>query len=222
LRKADEQFQYGYQRFSILSALSSGIILWTGSLIVLKEAVERLFNPEPISIQMMLGLAILGVLVNGAAFLRLKKGTSLNLKMASLHILEDMLGWVAVLLNSVIMLFYQNPILDAILCILLTIYMLYRVNKDMKVVMAVLLQKTPPHIDALKLQQKILALPDVQQIKEWRMWTLDNEHHVLALRITVHSIKESTKLKQEIRHILKHAHIVYQHIEIDESIERTE
>jgi len=111
-KKRDDIYTYGYKRFSLVGASISAIILLVGSVIIIFKAVPRLINPEPVHTQGMMYLAIVGILVNGLAMARLKTGQSQNEKVISIHLLEDVLGWVAVLLASIVMKFYDIPILD--------------------------------------------------------------------------------------------------------------
>ena len=123
----DKTFSYGYKRFSVLGAMINAIVLVIGSVFILQESIPRLWQPETPNAQGMFWLAILGILVNGAAVLKLKKGTSLNEKVISLHLLEDVLGWAAVLIGSVLMYFFDLPIIDPLLSIGIAFFILTNV-----------------------------------------------------------------------------------------------
>lgn len=102
-KKADKKFSFGYNRFSLLGALISSIILIAGSIYVINEAIGRILNPEHTDAQGMMIFAIIGVFVNGYAAWKLSSGKSMNEKVASWHLLEDVLGWVAVLVVAIIL-----------------------------------------------------------------------------------------------------------------------
>jgi cobalt-zinc-cadmium efflux system protein len=125
LQKKDQHFSYGYKRFSLLGAFLNSLILIIGSIFILQEAIKRLAHPEQADAKGMIVLAIIGVGVNLAAMLRLRKSGTLNERVVSLHFLEDVLGWIAVLMGSIIMLFTDLPILDPILSILISGYILF-------------------------------------------------------------------------------------------------
>lgn len=125
----DEKYSFGYARFSLLAALINSLVLVGGSVLVLTRSVPRIFNPEPIDAKGMFVFAILGILINGLAVLKLKKGTSLNEKVVSWHLMEDVLGWVVILVASIVLMFVDIPILDPILSVLITIYVLFHVLK---------------------------------------------------------------------------------------------
>ncbi len=143
LQKGDTRFTYGYRRFSLLGALISTAVLVFGSTYVLSEAVQRLFHPEPSYAPGMVGLAVLGILLNGIAVLRLRKGEGLNVRIVTWHLLEDVLGWVMVLLVSVVLMFVDLFILDPLLSILITLYILRNVLINLKATMNVFLQGSP-------------------------------------------------------------------------------
>jgi len=145
-QEGDNKFSFGYQRFSLLGALINGLVLLLGSFFVLNETIPRLLSPEPTHAQGMLYFALLGVAVNGAAVLRLKGGHTQNEKMLTWHLMEDVLGWVAVLIVSIVLLFTDWYILDPILSILILAFILYNVARNLKQTMMVFLQGVPEEV----------------------------------------------------------------------------
>jgi len=184
-RKPDEKYTYGYKRFSILSALLNSLILLSGSAIVLYESITRLFDPVHSNAEGMLFLAILGVLVNGFAALRLSKGGSLNERVVSLHLLEDVLGWVAVLIASIVMIFTDLTILDPILSIGISCFILYNVYQNLKKAFRVILQGKPDQVNEAELRESLLNLKLVQSIHDLHVWTLDSEYLVLTVHLVL-------------------------------------
>src|SRR5574344_1135248 len=119
------RYSYGYKRFALLGALINAVVLLVGSLFVIYECVLRMIHPQPVVVQGMFWLAILGVVINGIAVLRTRKDAGVNERVVSLHMLEDVLGWIAVLIVSVVMLFVDVPILDPILSVCIALFVLY-------------------------------------------------------------------------------------------------
>jgi len=119
------------------------LILLIGSVFIILKAIPRIINPEDSDAKGMMWFAILGIIVNGAAVLKLQKGTSINERVVSLHMLEDVLGWLAVLIASIIMQFWDLPILDPILSLLIALYILYNVFKNGKESIRIILQGIP-------------------------------------------------------------------------------
>ena len=129
-KQANETYSYGYQRFSLLGALVNGAVLIGGSVWVLSEAIPRLSKPEMPHTEGMILLALFGVAVNGFAAYKLSHGKSLNERILNWHLLEDVLGWVAVLLIALVLTFIELPILDPLLSIGFTLFILFNVAKS--------------------------------------------------------------------------------------------
>jgi cobalt-zinc-cadmium efflux system protein len=205
-KKPDARFTYGYKRFSPFGALINALILLIGSVIVLYESIGRLFQPEESNAKGMIFLALLGLLANGLAMLRLKRGKSLNERIVYLHFLEDILGWIAVLIGSILMIFFRIPILDPILSIGISIFMLFNVSGNLKVVFKVFLQAKPDHVDSESMRSTLKSLNGVVDVHDWHVWTMDNEFLVA----TVHLIVSEDCTKQEQQTLRSAAHAVLQ------------
>lgn len=184
-RGRDARYSYGYRRFSLLSALANTLVLTLGSLYILSEAIPRLFNPQHSNAHGMILFSIVGILVNGAAVLRLRKGKTMNMRMVAWHMLEDVLGWAAVLLVSVTLYFWDNHLLDPILSVLITLYVLYNVVGNLRKTLGLFLQAVPDDMDIAKIEQTILELPLVSSVHHTHAWSLDGERHVLTMHIVV-------------------------------------
>jgi cation diffusion facilitator family transporter len=136
------QQTYGYTRYRLLGGLITGIVLIGGVGFMLWKAIGRLASPEAVNAPGMMGLAVLGILANGAAVWRVKKGSSLTEKVVSWHLIEDTLGWIAVLIGAGVMMVWDVPILDPILSIGISLFVLWNVGRNLAKVMKVFLQHT--------------------------------------------------------------------------------
>ena len=220
-----KKYSYGYQRFSLLSALINSVILIIGSIFVLYKAIPRLLKPELSDYKGMLLLAVIGVLVNGYAVLKLKKGHSINERVALWHLLEDVFGWVAVLIISLINLVKELPILDPILAMIFTIVILYNITKNLKQIIAIFMQATPSAIDFDEVKKQIMAIPGVLYIHDVHLWTLDNQHHVLTMHLVVKknlSYSEMMDIKCKTRRITSNFNIRHVTVEIEHENESCE
>lgn len=185
-RGANAEFTYGYRRFSVLGALVTGFILIVGSLLILIEAIPRLFHPElPVSSGMM-GMAVFGVLVNGWAAYKVSRGESLNEKMLMWHMIEDVLGWVLVLIGGVVIHFTQIAEIDAVLGIILSLWMIYNVFKNLKRAAGVFLMAVPLEVSQTSASELILKSSEfVQEVHHVHLWSLDGEKHILTAHVVV-------------------------------------
>ena len=142
----DQFYSYGYKRFSLLGALVVSSVLLIGVALVIRESVVRLLNPQAADAKGMLVLAILGIAINGFAALRVKKGSSLNERAVYLHLLEDVLGWIAVLISSIVMIFFHLPVLDPLISLAISVFILFNVFKNLRSVVKILLLEVPQHL----------------------------------------------------------------------------
>ncbi|RSL35284.1 cation transporter [Salibacterium salarium] len=205
-QKSNDTFTFGYKRFSLLGALINSLVLIAGSLFVLSEAVPRLWNPESPHAGGMLAMSLLGIAVNGAAVLKLKSGKTMNEKVVSWHLLEDVLGWVAVFIVSVVMMFWDFAILDPLLSVLITIYILFNVLKNLKKTLFIFLDGVPEEVDAMKIEQSIQQIENVEDTHHTHIWSLDGEQHVLSTHVVLCeniSKEEIMKVKTAIKEALQ-------------------
>lgn len=214
----DENYSYGYKRFSLLGAFISSLILVIGSVFIITESIERLSAPEAPHAQGMFVLAAVGLIVNLIAMLRLKKGDSITERVLSLHFLEDVLGWAAVLVGSVVMMMADIPVLDPILSLLIAGYILLNVYKNLRDVFRILLQGTPETIELSEIKAKILAIPQVVDTHDIHTWTMDGRYNVMTLHVVVQKDTSAEKIeaiKKEIRHSIGHMNIQHMTIETE-------
>ena len=203
---SNEKYSYGYRRFSLLGALINSIVLIAGSIYVIYEAVGRILEPEHSDAQGMIIFAIIGVAVNGYAAYKLSSGKSLNEKVVSWHLMEDVLGWVAVLIVAVILYFKDIHYLDPALSLLITLYILFNVFKRLKETLFIFLQGVPDDLDIEKIKSEILELQHVGSLHHTHIWSLEGEHHVFTSHIILKNIenfKELVETRNEIKQKLE-------------------
>ena len=214
----DQKYSYGYRRFSLVGALVNTIILLVGSLVILTQAIPRLLDPQHSNAQGMAILALIGIAVNGLAVIRLRDEKSENAKIVAWHLLEDVLGWVAVLVVSIVLFFTDIHILDPILSILIAIYILTNVIKNLRRTLALFLQAVPQEIDLRNIKTQIESLGLVRSTHHIHAWSLEGENHVLSMHIVVpeDSLQESViDLRKSVRALLKSHDLSHVTIEIE-------
>ncbi len=192
----NSKYTFGYKRFNTLGAIITGVILVVGSIYILTEAIPRIFSPEETHVEGMMGLAILGVIVNGIAVWRMRQGgKSLNEEMISWHLLEDVLGWVAVLIGSIVMYFFELPWIDPLLSILITIFILRGVLKNLWKASQIILQASPADIDVEKVKEVLEKIKGVDNAHHLHLWTLDGEANMLSAHIVTDGNQKVVELK---------------------------
>ncbi|MDE1206537.1 cation diffusion facilitator family transporter [Tenacibaculum larymnensis] len=217
-KRANKKYSYGYKRFSLLGAVINSIVLVIGSVFIIKEAIPRIINPESADAKGMMWLAVLGIIVNGAAVLKLKKGTSINERVVSLHLLEDVLGWVVVLLASIVMQFWDVPVLDPVLSIAIAGFVLYNVYKNIKESLRVILQGTPENVSVEEVQQRIVSMEEIENIHDCHLWTMDGQYNVFTAHLVIKNSElswgKNHQIKQEVKRVL-HDEFHLEHITLE-------
>ena len=217
-KDATNTFTYGYRRLSLVGAFINAVILTAGSIWILFEAIPRLWNPVMPMAEGMALLAVFGVIVNGYAAFKLSKGQSLNERVLNWHLLEDVLGWVAVLVVSIVLLFVDWPILDPLLSIAFTLFILVNVIRHLGSTIKLFVQASPDPEIYQQIHKKLVALDLVDNAHHLHFWSLDGERHVLTAHIVVSKELTSTEravLKENISEQLAEFELAHTTIELE-------
>jgi cobalt-zinc-cadmium efflux system protein len=223
-KKGDQKYSYGYTRFSLLSALISAVVLTFGSIFVIFESIQRLKNPQHSNAQGMLIFALVGITLNGYAAFRTSRGKNMNSKVISWHLLEDVLGWAAVLVLSIVLLINNTLyFLDPLLSLGVTVFVLFNVIKNLKETLSLFLQGVPASINISAIEEEIKKLDMVNGIHHTHVWSLDGEHHVLTMHVVlctdakkeqIRAIKSKIKELAD-RYGLAHTTVEFEYLEED-------
>ena len=205
-KDANRTFSYGYKRFSLLGALINGVVLTIGSVWILFEAIPRLAEPEMPQVEGMLLLSIFGMAVNGFAAYKLSEGNSLNERVLNWHLLEDVLGWVAVFIVSIVLMFKPWAILDPILSIGFTLFILFNVIRNLKQTLMLFLQATPDRAQLERIRDDLLSNEHVSDLHHFHIWSLDGERNVMTVHLVLVgdvSTEHIQTLKNDVQNSLK-------------------
>ena len=217
-KKRTVTFTYGYKRFSTLGALINSIVLLVGAIFVFMETIPRLFYPAEVNYSGMMWLAVAGLVVNGFAALRLMKGNSISQRAVMLHLLEDVLGWVAVLIGSVIIRYTGWYFIDPLLSVGIGVFILTNVCRNLYAIFRILLQATPEHMPEDKIKVILLEVPNVKDVHDLHVWTLDGERNIASAHLIVAddiSRADAIRVKHDAVDRLKEAGIDHLTVEIE-------
>lgn len=223
--KPNYRYSFGYARFSLLGALINSIVLIVGAIFVVQEAIKRIIHPEESDANGMLFFAILGIVVNGYAAWKLSKGKTLNERVVSWHLIEDVLGWVAVLIVAIVLQFKTITYLDPLLSLMITIYILWGVFSRLKETMHLFLQGVPNDLDLEKINHRITAIEGVHSVHRTQIWSLDGEQHVFSTHIKVSeeiSPEDFSPIKTKVKEELHQFNFKFLTIEIERQSELCE
>ncbi len=216
-KKADNKYTYGYIRYSVLGGVITTTILLVGSILVIIGAIHRLFNPVEVNYQGMIIFAVFGVILNFIAAYVTRQGDSINQRSVNLHMLEDVLGWIVVLLGAIIMNFTDIRILDPIMSICVSSYILFHSVKNLKLVLDLFLEKTPKDIDINELRKHLLKIKGVDDIHHIHVWSIDGYNNYATMHIVTKS-KNIKEIKKEIREELEEHKICHSILETEDEV----
>ena len=221
-KKPDNDYTYGYIRYSVLGGLITTVILLVGSVLVIYNAIGRIIHPVDVNYKGMIILAIIGVIMNFIAAYLTKDGDSINQKSVNLHMLEDVLGWVIVLIGAVIMKFTDIRIIDPIMSIGVALFILINTLKNLKQILDLFLEKTPQNINIDHLKEHLQEIDEVEDIHHIHVWSIDGYNNYATMHIVTKS-DNIKKIKKNIREELEEFGICHSILETeDEACEDTE
>ena len=215
-KDSTDKYSYGYQRFSVLGAVIISIFVIIMAFVILSEAIPRLFSPEGVDAGGMLVVAIVGIIFKSISVYRLHDGETFNEKAILFHQLGDVFEWVAILILSVVLMFWDGaPYLDPFVSIGIALWLIFNLGRNLYKSVEVLLQKTPNYFDVDEFKSKILTIDGVNDIDDFHMWSLDGIDSVMTLKVNVDFGKDVEDIKKQIYTISNNYHVVDITIEFD-------
>jgi len=212
-KKPNAKFTYGYVRFSVLGGFITTLTLLISSGVIIYNAILRIIFPVSINYNGMLSFAVVGLIVNLTATYFTHGGKSINQKAVNLHMLEDVFGWLIVLIGAVIMRFTSLYVLDPILSIIVALFILINSGKNIKEIFDIFLIKTPKNIDVNEITHHVKSLKNVIDVHHVHVWTLDGQINCATLHVVITNYSE--KVKSQIKNELKEHGIMHTTIEIE-------
>jgi cobalt-zinc-cadmium efflux system protein len=215
---APKSFSYGYKRLSLLAALINCLVLIIGSVFVINEAISRFIEPEHSNANGMILFGFVGIAVNGYAAWKMSTGKTMNERVISWHLIEDVLGWVAILIVAIILKFKDIPFLDPALSLVITLFILWNVIKKLKETVSLFLQNTPQNLNVMEIENAILSIEHVDSIHHTHIWSLDGEKHVFTSHIKLKEIQNLEQLlsvKCDLKRVIQKYHFEHYTLETE-------
>ena len=207
-KKPDKKYTYGYIRYSILGGLITTVILIIGSSLVIYNSIIRVFNPVEINYNGMIIFAIFGVVINFMAAYLTREGDSINQKSVNLHMLEDVLGWIVVLIGAIVMRFTDISLLDPLMSILVALFILISSLKNIKEITVLFLEKIPSDIDIDELKKHLLTIKGVIDVHHIHVWSIDGVNNYATMHVVAENSSVKNKVKEEMmEHGISHTTI---------------
>ena len=218
----DDQYTYGYKRYSVVGSVITITILLVGSILVIYNSVLRIINPTPINYNGMIIFSAIGTVVNLIAALFTSGGHSLNQKAVSLHMLEDVLGWIVVLVGAVVMRFTDIKIIDPIMSIGVATFILINASATLKEVLDLFLEKAPDGVSVDELREHAKEVDGVIDIHHIHVWSMDGYTNYATMHVVVNSGVDCAKIKSEIKAELSEHGIAHATLELETEGEKCE
>ena len=195
---------FGYKRGEILAALFNGVTIVAVSLWIFYEASRRFSDPPEILGGWMMVVAVIGLLVNlaGALILTRSAGENLNMQGALRHILADLLGSVGVIAAALVILFTGFRVADPIISVFIGVLVLASSWRLLKESVGILLEGSPPGMDANDVGNKMVAVEGVEEVHDLHVWEITSGFPALAAHVLVGREQDCHERRREIEKVL--------------------
>ena len=217
-REEDRQYTLGYKRFSLLGAMLTAVILMIGSVLVILENITKIVDPQPVNEEGVLWLGIIAVAINVLASLVVRKGKTKNESILSLHFLEDTLGWLAVILMAIILRFTDWYILDPLLSLVISIFILTKAIPRFWSALKIFLDAVPEGVDIKQVKNDLEQLDHVVSVNQLNLWTMDGLEKNAIVHVCLEEIEHIEYCKESIRNLLKDYGFQNVTIEVDANL----
>ncbi len=216
-REEDNRYTLGYKRFSLLGALVTSIILMIGSVLVILENIAKIFHPQPVNDEGILWLGIIAITINILSSLVVGKGKTKNESILSLHFLEDTLGWVAVILMGIVLRFTDWYILDPLLSLVISFFILSKVLPRFWSTLKIFLDAVPEGVETGDLEKDLEALTNVKSVNQISIWSMDGLENNAIIHLCLEDWEKMTETKNQVRQLLEERGVQNITIEVDTS-----
>ena len=216
-KQTDDKYTFGYMRYSLLGAFITSFILLSGSTIVIYNAFLRILSPVPINYDGMIIFGVAGVIINSVAAVFTHGGESINQKAVNLHMLEDVFGWIAVLIGAIVMKFTQISIIDSVLSVIIAVVIIVNAFKNLKEIFDIVMVKAPDSISVDEIKEHILKIDGVNDIHHIHLWSMDAGKHYISMHVVSHA--DVQKIKKSIKDELRELGICHSTLEFEDENE---
>lgn len=215
-KEANDQYSFGHQRFSLLGALVTAVILLGGSAVILVTAVPRLLDPVEVNHEGMFWLSLFAIAANGFSAWLMSRGDSHNESLLNLHMMEDVLGWIGVLAVSIVLNYTDWYILDPILSIAIASFIIYKTWPLFRETIEIFLEATPKELSREKIEEAILSIKGVTNVSHLHVWSIDGKEHAMTVTVStsLEGMEDIETIKDKIRDNLSDYAVHHSTIEV--------
>jgi len=198
---------FGYKRAEILAALFNSSFLIIISFFLFKEAYLRIQHPQNIDSKIMIIVALVGLAANTISVFLLKSGSkdNINIRSAYIHLFSDSLSSFGVIIGGILIYYFNITMVDPILTFVIGVYVLKEGFDILKQSVSILMEKTPAHIDILKIKEIIEKIPEVDNLHHVHIWQINDKEFLFEGHIDTKkdiNLTKSEELRNNISSIL--------------------
>ena len=219
-KEPDDNYTYGYGRYSVVGGAITTVILLFSSFVVIANAAERIANPTEVNYNGMIIIGIMGVIINLVAAYFTHDGESVNQKAVNLHMLEDVMGWVAVLAGAVVMRFTGYSVIDPLMSMGVAVFIIIGCIRNLKIIVNIVLDKTPRGINVAEIKERLLETDGISDVHHIHLRSIDGHSNSATLHIVTDS--DTHRIKEAARAVLAELGITHSTIETESSAEYCE
>lgn len=204
------KYTFGLKRAELLAVIINASTLIIISFFLIKEAIGRFSNPTPITGNLMLMVACVGLIANIVGTMLLKKGSdqNINIRAAYIHLLSDAVSSLAVIIGAVFIMMFNITWIDPLLTILISIYILKETYDIVKEAVDVIMMSTPPDIDINEIQREVEGVPGVKNVHHVHLWKMNDSgiHFEAHIDVDDVPISRTAEIRKEIETRLHDKH----------------
>jgi cobalt-zinc-cadmium efflux system protein len=195
---------FGLMRAEVLVALLNGLLMLGVVAAIVIEAIARMQAPQPVAAGGVMLIASIGLMINVVVAVHLHRGQhTINHRAALLHVIGDLLGSVAALMAGVIIFFTGWNLIDPILSVLISLLILFSTLKLLREVLHMLMEGVPAHLDAKDVRQRLVDVQHVQDIRNFRLWSLSSEEIACTAHVSLSDMSKWPQVLHALQHILQ-------------------
>lgn len=205
-RDANRDKTFGYQRAEIIGAFINLITLVIIALFLIKEAIERFYDPQPIDGMIMFIVAVIGLLGNVITAILLHRSSkeNLNIRSAYIHIMSDAFSSVGVIIAGILIIQYELFIIDTILTLIIAGYILWHSYYMLRKTINILMESTPAGIEISEIRQAMAQVAGVLDVHHLHVWRLDEKNILLESHIVIDedNMNQMESIKSSLKQLL--------------------
>jgi cobalt-zinc-cadmium efflux system protein len=197
------RFTYGWRRVEILAALLNGLALLGICVGIAIEAIERLATPRTIHTAPMLIAATIGLVANGIAWYVLRSSTHLTTRSAYLHVLNDLLSSIVVIVGGTVMWWTGWHLIDPVLSLVITLFIARSGFGIVRRALVILMESTPEHLRVEEIRQALCMHPGVRNVHDLHVWQLGATSHAMSAHVVVDDTSDRDGVLEQLRTLLQ-------------------